>query len=55
MCTYIYTRLRVLVHARVRQRVRNVMCVRIDVRVRDFMYMDGWMDGWIYMHKLCFY
>ena len=53
MCTYIYTRVRVLVHACVRQRVRNAMCVRIGVRVRDFMYMDEWMDG--YVHKLCFY
>ena len=48
MCTYSYTRVRVLVHARVRQRVRNAMCVRIGVRVRDFMYMDGWMIGCIY-------
>ena len=48
MCTKRYTRVRVLVHASVRQRVRNAMCVRIGVRVRDFMYMDGSMDGWIY-------
>ena len=48
MCTYIYTRVRVLVHARVRQRVRNAKCVRIGVRVRDFMYMDGCMEGWIH-------
>ena len=54
MHVYIYTRVRVLVHARVRHRVRNDMCVRIGVRVRDFMYMGGWIDGWIYMDKLCF-
>ena len=47
MCTYSYTRVCVLVHARVRQRVRNAMCVRIGVRVHDFMYINGWMDTWI--------
>ena len=43
MCTYSYARVRVLVHARVRQRVRNAMCVRIGMRVRDCM--KGWIDG----------
>ena len=48
MCTFSFTRVRVLVYARVCQRVRNAMCVRIGVRVRDFMHMDEWMDGWMY-------
>ena len=40
--------IRVYVCLCMRMCVSNAMCVRIGVRVRDFMYMDGWMDGWTY-------
>ena len=49
MCTYSYTRVHVLVHARMRQRVRNAKCVywRAGARLHVHGWMHGGMDTWI--------